>query len=688
MIVPLALLVAIATVSTQVMAAAPSVRFSTPVNVSNTGERSRWPSVAFDNAGKAHITWLQQADVGETGRIMYTNNVGGAFLSPVQIDRGEGSVDHSTSIVVENNRVHVFASTADFRVSHILLTLNGAQPSVSSRTQLGDRKSTATAAAVDTTGRVHAAWISNEEGEYQVYHRIWANGDWQSGARRVKPEGRMQKYPNLAATSDGRIHLGFRSGNPGDSKSQGTFSYLEWNGSSWQDASDPPAGANNDTVALGSEGTNLYAIWENSDSHKLSYARRVNGSWSDSSDVPGQDTYNNQPTFFGSATTGRAYAVWSRGGASGDREEIVVGEVAPNGGWSDVVRLRTGEPEGARGASGGGNLGVVWHDKPSGDIWFASVANPGTPAPGGNNPPPPPPATPTKPAPTPTPTPKVTPTPKPSAPNAPATGTFGFGSNAYSDLWNRTDSLVKQNAVPYSWVWGPNPFTQGFGEYYVQSPGASRFVQYFDKSRMEINQPDAPRNQWYVSNGRLADELITGQMQVGDAQYEQRQPAGISVVGDPDNTFPYYRDFRAVYRRTRSAGQANEEIYRAPDGSVQTKPVPNANTDPSMAIVQRVNGLGVPKVFWDFMNRSGQVVEDGRTVTASPLFDWRYVIGEPLTEAYWTYVKVNGQYTGVLVQAFERRVLTFTPTNSGQFQVEMGNIGRHYFEWRYGVRPR
>ena len=37
----------------------------------------------------------------------------------------------------------------------------------------------------------------------------------------------------------------------------------------------------------------------------------------------------------------------------------------------------------------------------------------------------------------------------------------------------------------------------------------------------------------------------------------------------------------------------------------------------------------------------------------------------------------------VLVQAFERRVLTFTPTNSPAFQVEMGNVGQHYYRWRY-----
>ena len=258
----------------------------------------------------------------------------------------------------------------------------------------------------------------------------------------------------------------------------------------------------------------------------------------------------------------------------------------------------------------------------------------------------------------------------------------------YSDSVDTHRSARKQNAVSYSWIWGPAPFTAAVSEPYAQSPGQTRVVQYFDKSRMEINQPEAPRGAYYVTNGRLTDELITGLQQIGDAQYEQHTPAALAMAGDPQNTFPLYRDLQKVYRRQRATDHANEFIYRGPDGSLQIQPFPNANTDPSMAIVQHVAGLGIPQIFWQFMNQPGSVLENGQVVTANPLYDWQYVVGEPLTEAYWTMVNVNGVNQGVLVQAFERRVLTYTPTNSPAFQVEMGNIGRHYFEWRYGVRPQ
>jgi hypothetical protein len=44
---------------------------------------------------------------------------------------------------------------------------------------------------------------------------------------------------------------------------------------------------------------------------------------------------------------------------------------------------------------------------------------------------------------------------------------------------------------------------------------------------------------------------------------------------------------------------------------------------------------------------------------------------------------VGGVPKRVLVQLFERRVLTFTSSNLVQYQIEFGNIGQHYYHWRY-----
>jgi Tol biopolymer transport system component len=63
-----------------------------------------------------------------------------------------------------------------------------------------------------------------------------------------------------------------------------------------------------------------------------------------------------------------------------------------------------------------------------------------------------------------------------------------------------------------------------------------------------------------------------------------------------------------------------------------------------------------------------------------------YPMGYPITEPYWVTAKVGGVQRNVLVQLFERRVLTFTPNNPAGWQVEMGNVGRAYAAWALG-RP-
>jgi hypothetical protein len=65
------------------------------------------------------------------------------------------------------------------------------------------------------------------------------------------------------------------------------------------------------------------------------------------------------------------------------------------------------------------------------------------------------------------------------------------------------------------------------------------------------------------------------------------------------------------------------------------------------------------------------------------LVDWLYLIGHPASEPYWVTTNIDGEPHDLLVQVFERRVLTYNPANPPGWQVEMGNVGRHYHLWRY-----
>ncbi len=76
----------------------------------------------------------------------------------------------------------------------------------------------------------------------------------------------------------------------------------------------------------------------------------------------------------------------------------------------------------------------------------------------------------------------------------------------------------------------------------------------------------------------------------------------------------------------------------------------------------------VASVFWDFMNSSGPVYQNGQTTTDKLFQNSFYATGYPLTEAYWTHVLVGGVSKLVLVQVFERRVLTYTPSNSRRLE--------------------
>ncbi|MEI6047161.1 MAG: hypothetical protein WCS37_22695, partial [Chloroflexota bacterium] len=86
-------------------------------------------------------------------------------------------------------------------------------------------------------------------------------------------------------------------------------------------------------------------------------------------------------------------------------------------------------------------------------------------------------------------------------------------------------------------------------------------------------------------------------------------------------------------------------------------------------------GHNVAEVFYNFFQQE-------------PLGEskWLGVMGLPISEPMWAKDKVvvAGQPREVLIQLFERRVLTYTPSNPAGFQVEMGNIGQHYYIWRYG----
>jgi hypothetical protein len=270
-----------------------------------------------------------------------------------------------------------------------------------------------------------------------------------------------------------------------------------------------------------------------------------------------------------------------------------------------------------------------------------------------------------------------------------------FADPAFERVWDRTDSPKVLSQVSRTYFWGPAPGA-ALREEYLDAPSCpnicTRLVQYFDKSRMEINNPNADRNStFYVTNGLLTVELISGRMQIGNNAFEQRISSNIPVAGDTyDTQAPTYTSFRSV--SNTSLGDHRQEPHVGDFATATIDRGARVGNDESkrayplarIAYFEPSTGHNIPAAFWNFLNSTGPVKEGDQIVNKRLIDPWFYASGLPISDPYWASVIIGGRpRQSVMIQAFERRVLTYVPSNDPNFQVEMGNIGQHYYDWRY-----
>lgn len=263
----------------------------------------------------------------------------------------------------------------------------------------------------------------------------------------------------------------------------------------------------------------------------------------------------------------------------------------------------------------------------------------------------------------------------------------------FRKLWNRTDALVASGQANRAWSWGPTPiFTTT--ETYLDAVGGMglRSVVYFDKGRMEINNINANQNDPFsVTSGLLAQELIGGQIQIGNKRFVESYPANIPIAGDLDDVeAPTYASFFLVAntdRFTRPQPQRYQQLVtQTIDKSGRIGKDATKVTIPGIKVVyyEPITKHNIPDVFWQFLNASGPLVTEGGNISYGQLSDpWFSLSGHPISDAYWSKVKIDQIVQDVMIQVYERRVLTYVPTNPLAQQVEMGNVGLHYYYWRY-----
>lgn len=236
----------------------------------------------------------------------------------------------------------------------------------------------------------------------------------------------------------------------------------------------------------------------------------------------------------------------------------------------------------------------------------------------------------------------------------PVSAATSFAAPAFQQQWVLGESVTTN-------FWGPLANAmEGRTEAYRDAPSGSRTVQYFDKGRMEWTDPPGR-----VTNGLLATELIRGRIQFGDNLFVSKPPPNIPIAGDPGNAGPTYATL---------AGRASGILASAPNkvgGAITTilSPVGDISDGDSFGTFGGYDAAtqhNVASVFVTYRNKAG---------LAS--------IGLAISEPFRSTFMVSGLPKIVLVQVFERRVLTYNPANTPSLQVEMGNVGQHYFQWRY-----
>ncbi|MBA2452495.1 MAG: transglycosylase SLT domain-containing protein [Chloroflexia bacterium] len=253
---------------------------------------------------------------------------------------------------------------------------------------------------------------------------------------------------------------------------------------------------------------------------------------------------------------------------------------------------------------------------------------------------------------------------------------------AVQSVWSQTDGPVAGGEVARTWIWGPSAKVSTT-EYYRESSTGLREIVYFDKGRLDILDPAGdPEDLWYVSGALLSSEMLSGEIQLGADEFVRRAPADIAIVGDYEQENPVTYASLSKLSSVWSDPAVAEGEYVAPRFDARVgEPVLDLVNPDGTVVENGAPDLGVTVADYD---------DDTGHNIAGPFLEWAgnyplpwaYLLGLPITEPYWVDAQVAGKSKQVLVQVFERRVLTYTPGNSAGWKVESGNMGLHYRIWR------
>jgi hypothetical protein len=105
--------------------------------------------------------------------------------------------------------------------------------------------------------------------------------------------------------------------------------------------------------------------------------------------------------------------------------------------------------------------------------------------------------------------------------------------------------------------------------------------------------------------------------------------------------------------------------FLPPEGFIEgTMSVVGGQFVPYSSQLAPAPGYIVPDYFWNYINRA-DLFPHG----------WLHDVGLPLTGTFEAEITVNGLPQRVVLQAFERAILSYNPTNPAEWQIERANVG-------------
>gem|GEM_PF-2836203 len=174
-------------------------------------------------------------------------------------------------------------------------------------------------------------------------------------------------------------------------------------------------------------------------------------------------------------------------------------------------------------------------------------------------------------------------------------------------------------------------------------------VQYFEKGKLEDQRAQTNDPAWQFSYGLMGEEMV-------------RAGSNLPVGGETSTvTYAHLKQAAAENKRVAPPKGFTGGVYKNKDGTVFI---------PFSSDLSPAPGHNVAAIFWVVLSSN----------TRSP-GGWLHDVGLPLTEPIWATVdKGDARGHKVLIQAFQRTILTYDAQNTPGWQVERINLGVDYLK--------